>query len=258
MDLGLRGKLFAVGGASGGLGKAVAERLLTEGAIVVGIARSRDKLSAMATAHGDQFIPHPADLSDGTAVRKLGEALQQYKVAGCVFNSGGPPPGQINDLSLDEWDTAYRSTLRWKIQLTKQLLPVLRKQGGGSLLFIESVSIKQPIDNLVLSNAFRAAVAGFVKTLTREEGKFGITANILAPGYHATARITTVLEKAAALQQLSKEEVEKAFLAEVPLGVLGNPDDFAEMAAFLLSPAAHFITGQTISVDGGMTRFITG
>ena len=258
MDLQLSGKIFAVGGASGGLGRAIAERLVEEGATVVGIARSRDKLAALAATHGEQFIAHPADLSDGTAIRKLGEALVARDVNGCVFNTGGPPTGTIEELTMEQWDEAYASTLRWKIQLTKALLPMLRERGGGSLLYVESVSIKQPIDNLVLSNALRAAVAGFVKTLTREEGPNGIRANILAPGYHATDRITTVLQKAANLQQLPLKEIQQNFLAEVPLGQLGQPEDFARMAAFLLSPAARYITGQTIAVDGGMTRFLTG
>ncbi|WP_420459827.1 SDR family oxidoreductase [Neolewinella sp.] len=258
MDLQLTGKVYAVGGASGGLGRAIAECLIREGATIVGIARSRDKLATLAETHGDYFIAHPADLSDGTAIRKLGEKLIDLDVDGCVFNSGGPPTGTIGELNMEQWDTAYASTLRWKIQLTKALLPTFRQRGGGSLLYIESVSIKQPIDNLVLSNSFRAAVAGFVKTLTREEGSNGIRANILAPGYHATERITTVLQKAAELQQLPIEAVEQSFLAEVPLGKLGQPEHFAAMAAFLLSPAAQFITGQTINVDGGMTRFLTG
>ena len=258
MDLQLSDRIYAVGGASSGLGRAIAECLIAEGATVVGVARSRDKLSALARVHGAQFVAHPADLSDGTAVRKLGVELVARKVDGCVFNTGGPPTGVIEDLDMKRWDEAYAGTLRWKIQLTKALLPMLRQRGGGSLLYIESVSIKQPVDNLVLSNALRAAVAGFVKTLTREEGPHGIRANILAPGYHATDRITTVLKKASDLQKVPLAEVQSQFLAEVPLGQLGQPDDFAKMAAFLLSPAARFITGQTISVDGGMTRFLTG
>ena len=258
MDLGLKNKVIAVGGASGGLGRAVAEKLIGEEATVIGIARSRDKLKELSTTYGDRFIPYTADLSNSSHVTALGEYLAEQDLYGCVLNSGGPPPGQIADLTIKQWDAAYASTLRWKIQLVTALLPALRAQGQSRLLFIESVSIKQPINNLVLSNAFRAAVAGFVKTLSREEGGSGIGANILAPGYHATDRITTVLEQAAKLQEVSVDEVRKEFLREVPLGVLGDPADFADVASFLLSPLAHYITGQTISADGGMTRFLTG
>ena len=258
MELQLSGKTFAVGGASGGLGKAVAERLLQEGARVVGFARSRGKLENFGSEFGDRWIPFPADTSDGVAVRKLGEALLDLEVDGCVFNTGGPPSGTISELSMKDWDEAYASTLRWKIALTTQLLPMLRKRGSGHLLYLESVSIKQPIDNLVLSNAMRAAVAGFVKTLSREEGKNGVRPNILAPGYHATDRITSILDRAAALQNEDRDAVEKTFLEAVPEGTMGQPGDFAGVAAFLLSPLAKYITGQTITVDGGLVRHITG
>ena len=160
--------------------------------------------------------------------------------------------------SMEQWDEAYNSTLRWKIQLTNALLPGLKQKPHGRLLFVESVSIKQPIDNLVLSNALRAAVAGFVKTLTRELGAGNLTANVLAPGYHATPRITTVLQKSAEQLGVSLEEVEAQFAAEAPLQRLGEPDDFAAMAVFLLSPLGGYITGQTITVDGGLVRHITG
>ncbi|PPK84130.1 3-oxoacyl-[acyl-carrier protein] reductase [Neolewinella xylanilytica] len=258
MEVRLADNVIAVGGATSGLGLAITERLIEEGAIVLGFARSRDKLKALATKHGDRFISHPADTQDNIAVRKLGEAMIDYKIAGCVFNTGGPPTGSVSELSMQDWDTAYASTLRWKIALTGHLLPMFRKRKSGKLLYLESVSIKQPIDNLVLSNTMRAAVAGFVKTLSREEGENGIRANILAPGYHATSRITAVLDKAAQLKDASRETVEKEFLAGVPTGKMGNPDDFAAMAAFLLSPLAEYITGQTISVDGGLVRHITG
>lgn len=258
MDLGLAGKTYGVGGASSGLGRAIAERLMQEGAIVVGMARSRAKLEELAVQYGDRFVPFPADLTDNTAVRRVGEELIRREVAGCVFNAGGPPPGTVDELGMEEWDKAYHGTLRWKIQLTRQLLPMLRERGGGNLLYLESVSIKQPIDNLVLSNAYRAAVAGFAKTLSREEGAAGITVNLIAPGYHDTDRISTVLNKAAELQGVDRKQVEADFLKEVPLAALGQPADFAGVAAFLLSPFAKYISGQTITVDGGMVRYITG
>ena len=258
MELQLSGKTFAVGGATGGLGKAVAERLLQEGARVVGFARSRDKLNRFGSEYGDRFIAQPTDTSDGIAVRKLGELLLDLKADGCVFNTGGPPSGTIAEVSMKQWDEAYASTFRWKIALTTQLLPMLRQRGSGQLLYLESVSIKQPIDNLVLSNAMRAAVAGFVKTLSREEGKNGIRPNILAPGYHATDRITSILDRAAKLQNEDRAAVERAFLEAVPEGSMGQPDDFAGVAAFLLSPLAKYISGQTITVDGGLVRHITG
>ncbi|MFT5998780.1 MAG: 3-oxoacyl-[acyl-carrier protein] reductase [Neolewinella sp.] len=258
MDLQLSKKTFCVGGATSGLGRAVAERLLAEGAQVIGVARGRDKLDAMAAELGKAFTPYAADLTDGTAVRVLGEYLVEQKIDGCVLNAGGPRTGRVEELSMEDWDQAYHGTLRWKIQLINALLPILKANGAGRLLFLESVSIKQPIDNLVLSNAMRAAVAGYVKTLSREVGADGLTINILAPGYHATPRITTVLEKSAEIQGISLAETEAGFTAETSVKKLGDPADFAGMAAFLLSPMANYITGQTITVDGGLVRHITG
>lgn len=258
MDLQIKGKTFCVGGATSGLGRAVAERLLAEGAQVIGVARGRDKLDAMAAELGKAFTPYAADLTDGTAIRVLGEYLVEQKIDGCVLNAGGPRTGRVEELDMADWDQAYHGTLRWKIQLTNAILPIMKANGAGRLLFLESVSIKQPIDNLVLSNAMRAAVAGYVKTLSREVGSEGVTINILAPGYHATPRITTVLEKSAEIQGISLTETEAGFTAETSVKKLGDPKDFAGMAAFLLSPMARYITGQTITVDGGLVRHITG
>lgn len=257
MNLHLQNKTFCVGGATSGLGRAITERLLAEGATVVGVARGQAALDAM-TVEYPNFRPHAADLSDPAAVDRLAERLLgEDDLTGCVLNAGGPPPGRIAELGMDDWDRAYATTLRWKIQLTQALLPALSRP-GGRLLFVESVSIKQPIDNLVLSNALRAAVAGFVKTLSREAGRSGLTANIIAPGYHATPRITAVLEKAAEIQDQTLEEATADFAAEVPTGSLGDPADLAALAAYLLSPQGRYVNGQTITVDGGLTRHLTG
>ena len=258
MDLQLKNKTFAVGGVTSGLGRAIADRLLEEGAIVIGIARGQGKLDAMAAEAGERFTPYKTDLTDASSVTRLAEYLNERKIDGCVLNAGGPPTGRADELGMEEWDKAYASTLRWKIQLSNALLPGLRERPDGRLLYIESVSIKQPIDNLVLSNAMRAAVAGYVKTLSREIGGDGVTANILAPGYHATPRITTVLRKSAEQMGLNLEEVEAQFTAETAMGRLGEPDDFAAMALLLLSPMGGYMTGQTITVDGGLVRHITG
>lgn len=258
MDLQLKQKTFAVGGATSGLGRAIAERLVEEGATVIGIARGQEKLDAMARELGEQYIPYKADLTDASSVQSLSAFLIDHNIDGCVINAGGPPTGRVEELKMEDWDAAYASTLRWKIQLSNALLPSLKAREHGRLLFVESVSIKQPIDNLVLSNAMRAAVAGYVKTLSREVGDSGLTVNILAPGYHATPRITTVLQKSAEQLGTNLEEVEASFTAETSLRRLGEPDDFAAMALLLLSPLGGYMTGQTITVDGGLVRHITG
>lgn len=258
MDLQLQEKTFAVGGASSGLGLAIAERLIAEGARVVGIARGMDGLEDVRGRLGQSFEPYPADLSDVTAIDQLAGQLIERNIMGCVLNSGGPPSGGTLDFGMSDWDEAYASTLRWKVQLVRKLLPMMKKRGAGELLFVESVSIKQPIDNLVLSNVFRAGVAGLVKTLSREVGKDGVRVNIIAPGYHATPRIKSVLEKAAELQGVSKEEITGEFAREVPNGRIGEPANFGATAAFLLSPLAEYINGQTVTVDGGLTRHLTG
>ena len=258
MNLQLKNKTYAVGGATSGLGRAIAERLVEEGATVIGIARGKAKLDAMATELGEHFIPFKADLMDASSVTRLADYLNEREITGCVINAGGPPTGRVEELTMEDWDAAYASTFRWKVQLTKALLPGLKAREHGRLLFVESVSIKQPIDNLVLSNAMRAAVAGYVKTLSREVGSSGLTVNILAPGYHATPRITTVLRKSAEQLGTNLEAVEASFTAETALNRLGEPDDFAAMAVLLLSPLGGYLTGQTITVDGGLVRHITG
>lgn len=258
MNLNLKDKQIAVGGATSGLGLAVTEALIGEGAIVIGLARTASKLAKLADKYGAQFVPFRLDLTIPSSVERLIDFLNEREVYGVCVNAGGPPPNATLATSLEDWDAAYRSTLRWKVQLVQGVLPGMQLRGGGRLVFIESVSIKQPIDGLVLSNAFRAGVAGMVKTLSRELGTDGITCNILAPGYHATPRITAVLEKSAELQGISFAEAEAQFVKEVPTGNIGQPQNLGSLAAWLFSEQASYVTGQTISVDGGLIRHLTG
>jgi len=258
MDLKLRNKIIAVGGATSGLGRAIATQLMREGAIVIGLARTKEKLDAMESEFPDQFIPFRVDLTIPSSIDRLGDFLNTYKIYGLCMNAGGPPPKATLETTLEDWDTAYRNTLRWKVQLLQGVIGGLLDRGEGRVLFIESVSIKQPIDGLVLSNAFRASVAGLVKTLSREAGDKGVTYNILAPGYHATPRITAVLEKSAELQGITQKEAEAQFVTSVPTGKVGNPYNLGSLAAWLFSPYSQYLNGQTISVEGGLIRHITG
>jgi 3-oxoacyl-[acyl-carrier protein] reductase len=258
MDLDLKNKTIAVGGATSGLGLAVTEALLKEGATVIGLARTQHKLDKLVAEYPDRFIPHRVDLTIPSSVNQLVKTLNEAKVYGVCFNAGGPPPKMTMETDLDDWDSAYKSTLRWKVQLLQGILPDMLKRKEGRMVFIESVSIKQPIDGLVLSNSFRAAVAGLVSTVSRENGGQGVTYNIMAPGYHATPRITAVLKQSAELQNISVEEAEAQFAAEVPTGKIGDPQDFGSLAAWLFSPQSRYVTGQTITVDGGMVRHLMG
>ena len=158
--------------------------------------------------------------------------------------------------NITDWDDSYESVLRWKIKLTQEILPYFERNAYGRLLYIESSSVKQPIENLILSTSMRLAVVGFVKSLSLELADNGITMNILAPGYHATPRLEQLFENKAMLLGISPEEAKSEFIKETLVGKLGNPDDLASLAVWLLSPKSKFITGQTISVDGGMIRSI--
>ncbi len=254
MDLQLTDKLIAVGGATSGLGRGVAEALLAEGARVIGLARNADRLKEMQDRLGEHFIPYAGDLTDEEFVTQLGTHLNEQHIYGVCLNAGGPPSAAIEELELDDWDAAYRGTLRWKIQLLDAILPGMLDRAAGRVVLVESISIKQPIDNLGLSNVFRAGVAAYVKTLVNERGGRGTTINILAPGYHETPRITEVLNRSAEIQGLPEEEIRRLFLAQVPTGTLGRPADFGTLAAWLFSPHASYVTGQTICVDGGRVQ----
>jgi len=258
MDLGIKNQLFVVGGATSGLGRGVAEALLTEGAKVIAIARSADKLTALADAHSGQVETLPLDLTQAGAVSQLINAVGERELAGIVVNAGGPPAMPAKDTSLQDWDDAYAGVFRWKIDLVNQTLPQMISRSYGRILFIESMSVKQPVENLVLSNSMRLAVVGYVKTLSNEIAKHGVTLNILAPGYHDTPRITSLLKKNASLKGVSEEEVRSGFEAQINVGFMGDPADFGALGAWLLSPQARYLTGQTISVDGGVIKGTMG
>lgn len=257
MNLHLTNKLFLVGGATSGLGKAILEQLVAEGAQVIAVARTQQKLEALKKIHnGIEIIT--GDLSKEAVLDKVLQQLENRILTGAVINSGGPPAMPVMETTLSDWDEAYKTVVRWKIALTQALLPKMMDNGYGRLLYIESVSTKQPVENLVLSNAMRLAVTGYVKTLSQEIGGSGVTLNILGPGYHATQRMENLFAKNSELKGIPEEEIRKTFSDQTAVKQIGKPEDFASLAAWLLSPMSGYITGQTITMDGGLVKGIMG
>ncbi|MGB4205868.1 MAG: SDR family oxidoreductase [Bacteroidales bacterium] len=258
MDLHIKNQFFIVCGAGSGLGKAVAERLAGEDARVLAIARKEETLIKLQQTYPDNIEILPGDLFQPEFIPVLLKILNGRIPDGLLINAGGPPAKSFAETTLQDWDEAYRTILRWKADLLNQLLPGFLAKGYGRILFIESVSVKQPVENLILSNSLRMAVVGMAKTLANEIGSKGITLNVLAPGYHDTAAMQRLFVKKSETLNISVSEARKQFEAELMLGAMGNPHDFAMLAAWLLSPHAGYITGQTFSVDGGLVKFVFG
>lgn len=258
MDLKLKNKFYLVTGASSGFGRAVAEALIQEGARVLINARSEDKLKEIQKLAPDRVDYLAVDITIPLEQDKLLNKLGSSELSGAFINAGGPPAKSAMETKLKDWDDAYKSLVRWKIRITKKLVFRLMGSGGGKLIFLESISVKQPIPNLALSNAMRLAMVGYVKTLSEEVGKKGVNMNILAPGYHDTDAIQRVIKKNALLHEVSEEEARKMIEAETKMGAMGDPKDLASLAVWLFSDHGNYITGQTISVDGGLTRGVFG
>jgi len=253
MDLEIKDKLFVVCGATSGFGRSVAESLIKEGAQIIIIARTAAKVQAFCDTCSD-IESIVGDVTTDAVIANIVRKIGKRKIDGILVNAGGPPAKSFIETEVGDWDDAYESILRWKVKLTNFLLPLFIEQKYGRLVFIESVSVKQPIENLILSNSLRLAVVGFVKTLSQEIAQHGITANILAPGYHATGAMDRLFAKKSALLGITEAEAKTSFESEIKSGRLGNPSDLASLATWLLSPKSAYVTGQTISVDGGLLK----
>ncbi|MBK7809284.1 MAG: SDR family oxidoreductase [Saprospiraceae bacterium] len=254
MDLNLKGALFVVTGSTSGFGKAIAEQLINEGAHVIINARGEEKLEALHQKYPDKTTILAGDITTDAVISDLIRKVHGKKLHGIVINAGGPPAKSFIHTEITDWDNAYEKLLRWKVKLTQELLEKFQEQEYGRILFIESAAVKQPIENLILSNSLRMAVVGFAKTLSQEVAHQGITCNILAPGYHATPAMERLFANKSLLLGISSDEAKKEFEKETKVGHLGDPEDFGSLAVWLLSPHSRFITGQTISVDGGLVR----
>jgi len=258
MDLQIKNHRFIVGGASSGFGKAIATALINEGATVIAVARSEDKLASLKAMAPAQVEMVTGDITQSATINKIAAVAGTGPLHGMLVNAGGPPAKTVMETTLDDWDQAYKNILRWKVEITQRFVPMLKEQQYGRIVYIESSSVKQPLENLVLSNALRLAVVGFVKTLSQEIAKTGVTFNVMGPGSHDTAAIERIYDKKAAQAGISAAEARKQGVQQIPVGRLGKPEDFASLATWLLSPASGYITGQTITVDGGMVKSIFG
>ena len=258
MDLNIAGKTFVVGGASSGFGKAIALGLCAEGAHVLGVARGAEALEAVKKEYPDNFSYLAGDITQAEVTRQVADFIKANDVFGVVINAGGPPATSAEASTIDQWDAAYGKVMRWKIDLTLAIVPALKERGNGRIVFIESGSVKQPIPNLVLSNAFRMGIVGFAKTLALEIADSGVTANVLAPGSHETPAIERLVANNSKLQGISYDEAKAAMDANIPVKRMGKAEEFASLALWLLSTHSGYVTGQTISHDGGSIRGMFG
>ena len=260
MDLGLQGKAALVMAASKGLGRAVATELAREGAHVVVSSRDQDTLAQTAAEikveTGAQVEHRAADLTRAEDVRELVSHVTDRfgGVDVLVNNTGGPPAGTFDDFDDEGWQAAFELVLLSLIRTVRGVLPSMRERGGGRIVNIASSSIKQPIENLILSNTFRAGIAGLAKSLAAELAPDGILVNTIGPGRISTARSQSMDAARAETLGVSVEEVRGQVASQIPLGRYGTPEELARVAAFLASPANSYVTGQAILVDGGMVR----
>jgi len=256
MDLGLRGKTALLTGASRGLGFATAKILAQEGANLAINSRNPVHLNAAAQEleqYGVVVRLLPGDVTDPAVPDQLvSRALSEFGGIDLLFtNAGGPPPAQFADIADETWAHAIELSFMSHVRLIRAALPALRQSEAPSVLTVTSVSIKQPIPNLVLSNSIRAATAGLTKTLALELGQAGIRFNSILPSWTQTERIEQLMADRAARKGTSVEAEIQAQNEQSPLGRMGKPEEFGRAAAFLLSPAASYITGVMLTVDGG-------
>jgi len=250
VDLGLAGRVYVVSGGSRGLGRATAEALVAEGAQVVVGARDEGAVERAAQELGGRAhaVGVTADLGRAAAAQRLVEAAHTAYggLDGALVSVGGPPPGSVLETEEDAWRTAFESVFLGALRLTRQVAGALGGD-GGSIALVLSSSVRTPIPGLAVSNGLRPGLAGLVKTLANELGPRGIRVNGLLPGRIATDR-TVEIDRAGG----DPDGVARRAAARIPLGRYGEPAEFGRVAAFVLSPAASYMTGSMVTVDGGM------
>jgi 3-oxoacyl-[acyl-carrier protein] reductase len=260
MDTGLKGKVALVFGASRGLGRAAAEALAGEGARVAIVARQEATLTeaanSIARATGADVLPLVCDVSvpeeARRAVRDTASHFGGLDIL--VTNSGGPRAGSFDALTEEDFAQAVELLFMSVVRVCLEAVPLMRTRGGGRIIHVTSVTVKQPVDNLMLSNAVRPAVVGFARSLATELAPERITVNCVAPGYTRTERVVELNAANAAREQTTPDVIEERLVAAIPMKRLGEPQELASLIVFLASDKASYITGTTLQVDGGYVR----
>jgi 3-oxoacyl-[acyl-carrier protein] reductase len=243
MDLGLKGKVALVAAASQGLGKAVADELAAEGSSLILCARGQATLNATCDAirqqTGADVLGVGGDLSVSADVERIvSEGVERFgRIDILITNTGGPPTGKFETLSRENWEEATRGLLTSVLDLTRLVLPGMKERRWGRILNITSIAAKQPVENLMLSNSIRAAITGFAKTLSNEVAELGVTVNNIMPGYTATERVEELAQTLATREGVDVSAIRSRWESEIPMKRLGDPKEFAALAAFLVSDA---------------------
>ncbi len=262
MDLGLKDRVAIVAASSQGLGKAVAQGLAREGAKVAICARTESALSQTAEQirkeTGVEVLARTADVTVYEQVKRfVGETNNHFgRVDICVTNAGGPPAKPFSDTTVEDWQAGVNLNLMSTLYFVREVLPLMQKRKWGRVITVTSASVKQPIDNLVLSNSVRSAVTGLMKSLSNEYGKDNILVNNVCPGYTLTSRLDQLSGKLAKAEGVDPKQIQQRWASQVPLGRIGQPEEFANMVVFLASERASYITGVSVAIDGGHVKGI--
>ena len=260
MELGISGKTALVGGGSKGLGFACAKALALEGVNVVICSRTRKNLikakekieslgkGKVVIIQGDLKKTEDVDRWINTCIDKFG------RVDILINNQGGPPPGTFEDTDEEAFDDAYKLVFKHVLHSMKRVIPIMKKQKWGRIINIVSITVKEPLPDIILSNTMRASVVALAKTLSKEVAQYGITVNNIAPGPFETERLKSLWRKTAEKEGITFSQVKKRYISQIPVGKTGNPDELGALAAFLCSNKASYITGTTILIDGGTSR----
>jgi 3-oxoacyl-[acyl-carrier protein] reductase len=260
MNLGLKDRVALVAASSQGIGRATAEAFAAEGCRVAMCARNQQTLQAAAEnirrRYNAEVLAEAFDVTDATTVQRfVADVAKKFgSVDICVTNAGGPPAKGFLAATLDEWQRAIELNFLSTVYFAREVIPYMQRKHWGRIITLTSITTKQPVADLVLSNAVRAAVVGLVKSLANEFGKDGILVNNVGPGFTATDRLKELAAARSSASGKTEQELFDAWAADAPLKRLGEPREVAETIVWLASDAASYITGQTILVDGGMYK----